>query len=621
MSLEKGNQGTNQSTGSAAPSAAPKSTQTNQAKPQSLAINLAGLGRNLGVGFSRASSSDALVTLHKGLQAALEALNPGVDVGFVPLDIGNVPQMGISTLAVVSHYQNKPYYYILLLANTAAPQKTRTEVFGATQFEQINVPGAYNTQWLQKMVAEEVSRVTKNGQDASRSGVMVVHKEFDVSSEQALKRLLINALFANDNEYRSTTSDKSIKDLDLSKVTGQTHLSSSVAFGQDDVLGVDGNSIRSDIVITVSQQEQGTAQGQIPVTVDLTQVNAYVDVVVGPNPAAVGNPLSAFAVPSITYVPNLIITDAYAMDITTGPSTLLAILSALAVVKDFGWVRTFKPRGMGFGSKRKEQDIRDVGAIGYEVNQGPDGKFERYNTKAADFDDAQLLRIMAAHFQPAPMISLDVALCGPSTYILSSLVLAANGVDAAKRFWVQSANTLTGGKFSELWNKVGNGNADIGFLTNRVFLGHYTDNEGNKDLRNIDHIAFLNMTQDGKMGELFMGTNQLQNEPIASRLARRKKLLQRVLNDDNVNINDLADRVTFNVEFLRCLAQAVEACNIIINPEATTNDLTMQSRGVASYAQGAMMTGSFGVFRDNFNPQAGYGDNAYQNYGGQNGRW
>jgi hypothetical protein len=619
MSIERGDNNASQ----AQNTTAPKSTQQ-KAAPKTAGLSLAGLGRGLSVGFSRASSSDALTALQKALTTTLETMNPGVAVSFVPLDVANVPQMGISALSVVTTYDSVPYYYTLLLANTAAVQKQRTETYGSNQYDVINVPGAYNTSWAQRTIAEEVSRVIANGNKAKRSGTMVVQKEFDLTSDAALKQLLVNALFANDNEYRSCTTNANIQDLDLSKVVGNASLTSSVMFGQDDTIGIDGNPVRSDIIVAVSQQEQGSAQGQIPVTIPLTELKAFVDVVVDPNPQAQGNALASFATPAISYVPNLVITDAYALDVTTGPSTLLAVLSALAVVKDYGWIRQFKPRGMGFGAKRKEQDLRDVGAIGYEVNQLPDGKFEAYNTKAADFDEGQLLRMLAAHFQPTPMVSIDVPSCGPSSYILSSLVMAANAVPEAVKFWVQAADTLTGRKFSEFWNKVNNGQAPIGFVTNRVFLGYYVDSESSKDLRNIDHIAYLNMTGDGKMGEQFMSTNLLVNEPITSRLARRKKLLQRVLNEDNVVINDFADRVTFNADFLRCLAQAVEACGIVINPEVSTGDMSMQTRGVANYATSAMLTGQMGVFRDNFGGQGGYGDGSYMNnnnYGGQNSRW
>jgi hypothetical protein len=641
MSLNKGNNQEQNSTAATKPAATvtpkaaqaaqqqnvPQTTQTPPQKVTSMQLNLSGLGRNLQVGFSRVSSSETLVAVQKGLQLALDATNPNVKVMFVPLDVGSIPQMGISALALVSIYDGVPFYYLMLLAKTASPQKVRSEYFNGQQFEHINVPGVYNNPFLQQQVADEISRVVPNGDKALQAGVTVVQKEFDITSEQAFKRLLVNGLFANDNEYRSSSNSASVQDLDLSKVGNSNSLTSTVSFGNEDVVGVDGSMMASDVIVSVAQQEKGPAAGQIPVVVPLTQLHAYLDVVVGANPQQQQNPLAAFALPSITYIPNLVITDAYAMEITTASSTLLAIMSALAVVKDYGWVRGFKPRNMGFGGKAKAaQDLNDVGAIGYEVNQLPDGKFEAYSTKGADFDDQQLLRLMAAHFQPSPMISIDVPLCGPSTYVLSSLVMAANGVDAAKKFWIQAADTLTGNKFSAIWKNVDNGQAPIAFLTNRVFLGHYSDAEGVKDLRHITHIAFLNLTQDGKLGELFMGTNQLTNEPIFSRLARRKKLLQRVLNDDNVVINDFADRVTFNVEFLRCLSQAVEACGITINPENTTSDLTMQSRGVASYAQGAMLNGQFGVFRDNYSTQ-GYGTGMGDGYGGvgyggnQNSRW
>lgn len=582
--------------------------QTPPSNQNKTVLQLGQLGPSLNVLVSRQGIGDDLGRLNKTMRLALENIgietNKEVTVEFVSSDVNQNPSLGISVLSVVTYYGNTPYYFSLLLENTAAPMRTRTENvamgLGAGPIELINVPSMYNTKVLRTAIASQIK--PKNNKQPTYAGSVLVKRQLDLGDVGSVTALLKHALLANDASYRETAAGAG--DLDFSQVQAST-LQTSVQYGQPEIFDVDGNPLRSDLVIALSMQIQGSAEGQIPVVAELTKCRAFIDVVVGPAPGQPNqNPLLAQMNPVFAYTPSVILTQAQCNSLSTRSSALLAAVTSLAVVKDYGWTNYYKPRSMGLNAKKAAIDLRDIGAIGYEVNNDGTGKFSAYNTKTADFDDQQLMRILANHFRPDPTIAIDVQRCGPSSHILASFVGAVNnpaGTEA--KLWEAAANKLTGGNFGRIWKQLTNGQTEaFGTVVGTTFVGYYEDADGKKSLDQIDHIAYLNLTKDttGKSGELYMSTVLLTQENVNSRLFRRRNLLKRVLGDENVVINDLSDRIVFNPKFLSALLQGIKACNISIVQEAQTT-MAMQGRGVANY----LATSAIGQDQALFTPYNG----------------
>lgn len=357
-----------------------------------------------------------------------------------------------------------------------------------------------------------------------------------------------------------------------------SNLQVGIGYADGNTVTSTGLPVRSTLSIALTATEK-TQPGVNQTTslhrkkVELTRVDGYVDMVYRAPPApAYGQPPKTQALYA-RYVMTRLDTQ---FDAITLEGMLLGLASSFTAGYDWTWAGAFLPRyassAIRSGSK-KTTELRDLGAVGLLVPLDEKGA-ARHTLISTKTEDKDLAALVTHAFNPEMLYTLHVTETGDLSWVQEVFVAAARGHQGAIDKIVRSADTLTGGQFSQRWQALrqqNNAPATICFDDKiRLPIGYYTDaNDGTKhDIREIDLLAILNAFGDKDFTVVQRFQNAMDNLSMApeKRTEELYKILDEVFGVGRYVVTDHATPITFAAIFLQALNEACVAAGADIRP-------------------------------------------------------
>jgi hypothetical protein len=273
-------------------------------------------------------------------------------------------------------------------------------------------------------------------------------------------------------------------------------------------------------------------------------------------------------------IPRIVITAVDSLqDLMTPEITLMALASANVLSQNIGnWANSLRPRHAATMSSDLAR-MSDIGALGMMVPldpTNPDNR-PRISTDPREFSDKDFEALIDASFWPDPMYTLLVEESGERTWLTDMFEFAAQGNGAALDAVVRTADNLTGGAFSPLWNpKAAAGAQIVHNDQDRVHLGYFVDNTGKRvSLQHVDTLAILNLFGDKDMQIVYdwIQTHNPSTDTMEARLAMREQILRSTFSQ--VTIKGYGRYVTFYSEFMATLLEAIRIAGLTISPANT----------------------------------------------------
>lgn len=466
--------------------------------------------------------------------------------------------------------------------------------YGQNQQVEIDVvPGDVINEDMWNVVKSYLGEQYGSDVNFHNSGAAVLPREMSPDDAGEIARAVYNASQALYTVLENQVTGGE-EPFNLAMIKGLT-LQASVDLNPAPVHALGGLPVRNDIGVSLNYLTRVTGlAGGGDVVEGLTRVAGYIDLeYVGPaqpQQAQMGYNPYMQAVPTQQFIPRYVITDLDTrINAITPETVLLGLITAGMVGQHLTWVRQFEPR---MGLKKGEEDLRDIGALGYVVNFGsPDSKPEKVPTHGA-FSQQDLFNLVTFAVYDRMIVSMDIEETGTLAWLHQAFIAAANGSQAAYDLIVNASDNLTNGHFKTLWK---NGPI-VRDDANRVHLGYYIDKKDGErhDLREIDRLAILNLFggRDPDVVATWDRSWLDMNVPLDIRTEMRAKILKNML--AGVEITGFARRVSFTEDFIVTLTTAAAQAGLVIQQ---TNMLMVMQSGVTRPvydANGVALQGGMG---------------------------
>lgn len=575
---------------------------SSQGAPQQKGQWRAGLGSLAQMAMGRSPQSEVMTKLDKELTELYAPAQSVVQIHTLPLDRSNNPSMGLSALVVVMHNRvtgnNKPglvAVHTLIIEDSAMPFEPlfiKTPNKSSTEVKRV-AGDAFDVN-MRNVVEQAVARQF-SGVAQVDCGACVVPRGFFENKDSTISyTLAANAAIAcNTGLEESRGSD--FKDLSLKDMAIDPSLTVKVQFHQEQTMDAVGLPVRADIQIAFSaggSQQQG---GPIESPRLLTEVQGFMDLQYEPQAEQtnmfIAQPQSASRA---TYVQHFVMTNMQSIELQTLPAQLLALATASVLRENNVGTMALAPKATS-----ESQDLKDIGAIGLEVNIAADGTSMAFDTKSDQFRPDHFAQMIQAFFHQGMVVSLDVPECGAQSWFNDVFIAAGENIPEANQTIIDAANYLTNDRFSHHYALLGGTGSPVTNNNNRIHMGFWTDRQGRKvDIRSIDYLAVLNLfpldpQQIAAWSNSHLNTSQDLNE----RLEARWKLLQAL----PVTLTGYARRLTFESKFLDALLKACLDMKLTMRPQFQHSETTGAGRATGHFAQsGALLsTGITGMFSGN----------------------
>lgn len=411
----------------------------------------------------------------------------------------------------------------------------------------------------------------------------------------------LNDLLANATRAAGTVlvfeGTQELSDFSLSDLTQQNgdkallgvEISNSFAH----VRGMNGYPVRGDVVLSVHESlsrrgdEPQSSYNSPDAQNRLSRIMGFIDLQwTGNSGQMMGNNgmnMMGMQMSMPHYSPQFVITDVSTEITETLPALFLALASVQSLSDNQRWKEMLIRQHVEGAAHLVSGafNMRDLGAIGYEVTQpgqgwnplagGEAAVKQPFPTQGVNHD-FNLLHWLVNTYIAAPTIpvSIDIAEAGTSTWVTSVLLHAALGNPKANELIVGAMNLLTNGGFSTAYAAHPNsqqGTAPI-MINNNLFvnLGYWHDDGyGDRDIRDLDYLAHLVMTAptDPAAQSDWHGLhNHTQIDPWL-RLEKTTKIQEGIFR--NMRITGRASRVTFNPVALFVLAQVIASQGFVFD--------------------------------------------------------
>mgnify|MGYP001191189546 CR=1 FL=1 len=577
---------------------------------------------------SRRSTGEITLQFQDALGKLMERnFKQGFDNAFQLLVLdNNVANVGpLSTLLCCYHEQHNGQHFVavysLLVEGSSEALQPKTYNIGGRSVAIDTVPGDVFNDHLWGKISDHIQQTHGRKMTVLDAGAMVLPRELSHEDELHMRMVLFNASQACFTVMEHEVGGKEAPFTVAMVNTADTNLTAKLAYSSVNDAGSGqsesstGQPIRSDVRITLqgglNQQYTDTGFEQ---TRELTGVDGFVDLVYSPpQQAAMGQ-----QVQTQHYYPRLVITRMDTqIDAITMELQLLGLAQSTLLSRNMAWAGVFRQN-----HEAKGLDLRDIGAIGYEVNLtgDPQAKPEKVDTKAKSFDINALYQLVHMSINDVLLYSMDIEEVGELSWIHQAFIASANGNQDAYQLIIDSANTLTNGYFAQRFQ----GGPIAVDDQNRIHLGYYKDSQNNlRDLRDIDYLAMLNISGKddpatvAKWGETFDN----KDIPLEIRLEERANILRGVLSN-NMHIKGYARRITFNPEFIIALNLACADAGLAIRPQNLVQEFT------GGQARGNFNAGQFGVsgqavgglFNASQSPWGNQHQQGFANFQGRYGR-
>ena len=520
----------------------------------------------LAVGLSPVSAnagSEVLTKIAEAVGKVIEPINKDNVWKLVPVD-HNQNGTACSALAVVAVKREasgvSAYVSTLLLegaAHSLSPRIVQDQTNGRNREVTTTIGDVWDDGFWKKVEVRVRGVVGASAQVYDVTG-LVVPGAFNPEDVDAVRKLTYLAtsplaMASSGGKYRPMSV------ADLAK--GQNLVSRADWSGQAafDLLG---RPVRNDVTLTTSVtiDNQGSTWKSERSLIDL---QGYIDVNYVGKSAAPTGVIGQQAMGSQVYMAEFVISNFGSsfkdLDMTR---TLFGIAQAASLDADSSWVRAFLPRG----SKSGELNLRDIGAVGLDIDLGQGAKRIETSSKAG-FNNQSLIDLVQTLFYRQLLVSIVVDQTGPLNWVLSDLSAACRNDPAAIRRVLTAANTLTGGRFANHFKGSG-----VGVFRHVVLLGTYTDSTGKeRPLSDIDYLGALNLFGDVSLEDFRRWTATFENPdmPLAVRVDERTQLLRGRL--ENVKVNSYGHQLTLSTEFLAALVTSMVEGGLIVRPEGSQN--------------------------------------------------
>lgn len=550
------------------------------------------LGRGIG--------SEALIKCRDALAEEYKAADSSFEITLIPLDNANeASHFSCVVVCVRDKLAGKQgiAVHTLLLEDTGEPIQPRTENINGSNVEILRVPGDAYDSVLTELISTRVRAAFPNV-TLYNALATVVPRGFNYEDRTAIHKLAENTARACATELK-VNNDPQFKDFNLANLTPDSKLIVAMSFSRNQSENAVGRPIRADVDIAFSSQQtkfqgqQAQSLNSDERSVTVSRATAFLDLIYAPvmpqnqgfygayQPAPMYG--QAAVNPTQLYSPRLILTSLESNYATTIGTQLMALLTTQAVAADNNWMQGFRP----VPSINKRTQMHDIGAVGIEFPQDGAQFGKRIDTSADSFRPEQLAQLLSTFIRPGLVLSMDIPECDAETCYQSDFSAAANGNANACEALYYTADQLTNGNFNRLFAQNAPMFTDLG---NRVHLGHYTDENGNKrDIRDCDYLAVANMIGERDPAAIRDWSDTFVNGryQLAQRLAARKRIIQGLLPD--AVFTGFAHRVTFRQDFLTALSQAAKdaGLSMAITTPMNTGELNNQ-RGVAGFVVDAM---------------------------------
>lgn len=566
--------------GSAQAAPTPQPTVNTQQPVRAGARNLNTL---LGRPFSKDAVNEQVQAYAKYMNELLENEVNANDPGFKIIIIDSKQSMTALSAIALCYTRNKggqAYVSVhTMLVEGNVRLSNRTIQNNNQSVEVITVPGDVGDAEMRKRVFLEVMAVYGRNAKIVESAGNVIFGELDITDKQNIRRVFCNAVQAC---YQALVIERVIDEtsFNASIIAGGDKLDAYLDMHPQKVTNTSGLPVRSDVSIQLQAVVQQASQSQPEQVIGLTQVDGFVDLVYVPySQQQVMNPMMGNFMPVVTqrYCPRFVITNFNSIiDAATMELQMLALASSSILLESSGgvapWMNTFKPRPPVKGVT----DIRDIGAVGLEVNFTPEAKAVPMviDTKSNTFQSQDLYKMINMAMFPTPIYSIDVDEVGDMSYLNLPLIIAANdrdeGYKRAVDMITNAVNALTNNNFSSNWNKLTAGSNEKYFLNdmNKIFTGYYINQDGEKrDIRDIDYLAILNMIgrKDPSYIKEWSDTFDRRDIAMEIRLDKRRRIYDSLL-PGQVYIKGIARRITINPKFMAALGQACKDSGLVFRP-------------------------------------------------------
>lgn len=597
-----------------AAAAAPRTQQTQAAQAVKHSWR-GGLGAIADMPMGRNPSSEAALKIDAALTKIYTNANTSAVIKTFVIDRANNPAMGLSVVVVAMHMKDQPKlgvaYHTLLIEASQTPFESHFPKVGNTTIEVKRVASdAYMYDDNIRRIAWETVGKSFPGIALIDAGACVVPRCFNTLDEHLVYGLAANALIAC-NTNIEINKGAGFRDFTLVDMQPDSSLAAKVLFHNQQSIDAVGLPVRSDISITFQAGGQQQAGQPMEQPRPITEVNGYMDIVYESSLQQSNQYLMA-ADPTAptasrkTYVSHFIITNLLAVDLQTLPAQLLALVTISVLRENNVYTSAFQPR-----VTNDAIDLRDIGAIGLEVNKSQqDGTFSRFDTKSDQFRPENFGQMLAAFFHPGMMVSIDVADAGALSWCNDVFSAAARNVPEANQALIAAANYLTNDNFGRHYALLGGTGQPLTNSGNKIHMGYYINRQGERrDIREIDYLAILNLfPQDPSQIALYSNSHLNRNMDLQQRLAERWKLYEPL----NPTLTGMAERCTFETKYLEALMKGCIDMKLTMRPllPHTDNGHGERVAGGFSGAGSVLLGGTTGMFSSvNSMPILGQGNN------------
>lgn len=297
-----------------------------------------------------------------------------------------------------------------------------------------------------------------------------------------------------------------------------------------------------------------------------------------------------------------------AVESIIGPQSLemlfFGIYGATAALHQDNWKNVFRP----INYSKKDINLRDIGALGYEINFTGDANIDgkKINTATEDFLSEGLWTLTRDLIKPELGFAIDIEDSGPQSALQSVFIrlLSADATVAAKAYGeiMEALDNLTGGRFTKAFN----GNIVVP-VAERVHTGTYQRNDGELyDLRELDPLAMRNIHGAKNMETLIAYERTFTdsvNEEL--RLMAREDIMTNSLGV-STKVTGTAQRFHFTGDFITALIQTITVSGAAISIDGVQQINAPYERGQVQYAgQGVNATVLNGAFNATAHAQPG----------------
>lgn len=617
--MQRAGAGNQQSQAQAQPQAAQQTRSNNMNDARSVLE----IDRRLVRPMSRNTAGEAVMRAHSILEDILKKDFDQAAVKDYRLIVLDGPSnlLALSGVLVVFLHQDAgnahAAVHTLLVEAAGGRLSNKVVNIGGNNVEITTVAGDVYDATMWSRIEQKIQETAGRNIQVHDAGASVLPSELSVEDRDRLRGVLYNA-----GEATFSVMDNALggvqQPFNVSWVDNRDQLSARLDFSPLPAESTTGLPIREDFQISLQGVNTGNPQAQVEQVRDLTRVGGFVDLVYAGAPQQ--QQQFGFQQPqqldTRTYYPRLVVTSlASEVNAITMELQLLGLSTSTLMTRNNSWAGVFR-KDFSRANIEEGRDLRDIGAVGYEVNLtgNPEAPRDRINTKVQSFGDQQLYQLLGATVHQQLIYSMDVEEAGTLSWINLAFIAAAEGKKQAIDMIVQAADELTLGNFTKLF-PVGSPIAIDD--QNRIHQGYYTDKNGQRrDLRDVDYLAMLNVLGKTDMQKVIEWSDTFDRKdiPLPIRLERRLRLLQGVLGD-SLRIKGFARRITFTPEFIGALQQAVSNAGLIIRPDNVANIFNgVGTRGgaeVGQYAVGGLQSNLFNY------STPGYG-NAGRSYMGAN---